>query len=301
MATQTRPGLSTSDVFKTTRRIEIRTSRLVNELFAGQYHSSFKGRGVEFVDVREYIPGDDIRTIHWNITARLGHPYIKRFTEERELTIIIAVDISGSENFGTNRRAKAELAAELVSLIAFSSLKNNDKVGLLLFSDQVEEYIPPRKSRSHALRLVRDTLTAEPAHPGTNISHALEHLNRVQKKKAIVFLISDFVDQGYAQNLSITQRHHDTIAFVLSDPMETTWPKLGRLLVQDAETGERAVVRSGSSLFRDAYTRTALAEKKALSTFFKKIKMDHVFFDTSKDYVKPLIAFFQERAQRYRR
>lgn len=294
-------GFNPTDVFRTTRRIEIRTSRLVNELFAGQYHSSFKGRGVEFHDVREYIPGDDVRNIHWSLTAKLGHPFIKRFTEERELTILIAVDISRSHSFGTIRRAKAELAAELVALIAFSSLKNNDKVGLLLFSDKIEEYIPPRKSRSHALRLVRDVLTIEPSSPGTNIDQALQYLNRVQKKKAIVFLLSDFLDEGFTQSLSITQRHHDSIAFVLSDPMEKAWPKIGRLLIQDAETGERAIIRGGRTLFRSAYEKTAAEEKKSLSTLFKKIKMDHVFFDTDKDYVKPLVSFFRERAQRYRR
>jgi uncharacterized protein (DUF58 family) len=301
MAASTQNGKSPTDIFKRTRRIEIRTSRLVNELFAGQYHSSFKGRGVEFNDVREYIPGDDVRTIHWSLTAKMGHPYIKRFTEERELTILIVVDISNSHSFGTIRRAKAELAAELVSLLAFSSLKNNDKVGLLLFSDQIEEFIPPRKSRSHALRLVRDVLTVEPKRPGTNINQALQYLNRIQKKKAIVFLLSDFIDDNFAQNLSITQRHHDTIAFVLSDPMEKKWPNIGRLLIQDAETGQRMILRGGRKDFKNAYERTAAAEKRNLSTLFKKIKMDHVFFDTDKDYVKPLIAFFKERAQRYRR
>jgi uncharacterized protein (DUF58 family) len=301
MLSPTQNGTSPTEIFKRTRRIEIRTSRLVNELFAGQYHSSFKGRGVEFNDVREYIPGDDVRTIHWNLTAKLGHPFIKRFTEERELTIMIAVDISNSHAFGTARRAKAELAAELVSLISFSSLKNNDKVGLLLFSDQIEEYIPPRKSRSHALRLVRDTLTVTPQNPGTNIDQALQYLNRVQKKKAIVFLISDFLDSNFEKSLSITQRHHDTIAFVLSDPMEKKWPRINRLLIRDAETNQPMIVRGRGKLFQSAYEKTAAIERKNLGTLFKKIKMDHVYFDTEKDYVKPLISFFKERAQRYRR
>ncbi len=301
MAASTPTGTSPSEILRRTQRIEIRTARLVNELFAGQYHSSFKGRGVEFHDVREYVPGDDVRTIHWALTAKMGQAYIKRFTEERELTIIIAVDISNSHAFGTVRRSKAELAAELVSLIAFSSLKNNDKVGLLLFSDQIEAYIPPRKSRSHALRLVRDVLTVQPKSAGTNINLALQHLNRIQKKKAIVFLLSDFIDQGFEQTLAITQRHHDTIAFVLSDPLEKKWPQVSRLLVQDAETGQRMILRGGRKDFKNVYEIAMASEKRKLTTFFRKIKMDHVFFATDKDYVKPLIAFFRERAMRFRR
>jgi uncharacterized protein (DUF58 family) len=294
-------ALNPSEIFSKTRRIEIRTSRLVDELFGGQYHSTFKGRGMEFSDVREYIPGDDVRNIHWSITAKLGHPYIKRFIEERELTILVAVDVSGSNSFGTRRRTKAELAAELVALIAFSSLKNNDKVGLLLFSDKIEEYIPPRKSKSHALRLVRDVLTFQPKRSGTNISHALEYVNRVQKKKAIVFVISDFFDENFEQNLFITQRHHDTIAFVLSDPMERAWPSVGRVLVQDAETGDRSIVNSSQRAFKDAYVRWSMGERERLAKLFKKTKMDHVFFETSHDYVKPLVTFFRERAQKARR
>ncbi len=289
-----------AEIFKKTRRIEIRTSRLVNELFGGRYLSTFKGRGMEFCDIREYIPGDDVRNIHWAVTARLGHPYIKRFTEERELTILIAVDVSASNSFGTRARFKSELAAELVALLAFSSLKNNDKVGLLLFSDRIETYIPPRKSKSHTLRLVRDVLSFEPQHAGTNIDTALQYLNRVQKKRAIVFLISDFVDVNFEKSLSITQRRHDTISFVLEDPLEQRWPKLGRVLVEDAETGHKQLISMKNSRAREVFERTMMDQRSARDILFGKMNMDRVVFQTNQDYVKPLMAFFQDRARRFR-
>ncbi|MCG3203366.1 MAG: hypothetical protein KCHDKBKB_00022 [Elusimicrobia bacterium] len=291
--------LTPAEIFAKTRRIEIRTSKLVNELFGGRYHSTFKGRGVEFADVREYIPGDDVRSIHWNITARLGAPYIKRFTEERELTILIAVDVSGSTRFGTRQKLKSELIAELVSLLAFAALKNNDKVGLLLFSDKIEEYIPPRKSKSHTLRLVRDVLGFIPESDGTNFNAALEYLNRVQKKRAIVFLISDFLDASYERNLTITQRRHDTVAFVVEDPMESEWPKIGKVVLEDSETKERALA-PGSAVFRTLYSKAAKARREIRDKTFAKINLDRVIFQTNQDYVKPLLVFFQERARRFR-
>lgn len=290
-----------SEIFRQTRRIEIRTSKLVNELFGGQYHSTFKGRGMEFSDVREYIPGDDVRSIHWNVTARLGHPYIKRFTEERELTILIAVDVSGSHMFGTKRRFKSELAAELVSILSFASLKNNDKVGLLLFSDQIETYIPPRKTKSHVLRLVRDVLTYTPRHKNTNLNEALQYLNRIQKKRAVVFIISDFIDENYQKTLTLTQRHHDTIAFVLEDPMENSWPLVNRLLIEDAETGERQLIKSGNRMFHDLYSRASLQDRLTRDQIFSKANIDRVIFRTDQDYVRPLLNFFQERSRRLKR
>ncbi len=291
--------LTPAEIFSKTRRIEIRTSRLVNELFGGRYHSTFKGRGVEFSDVREYIPGDDVRSIHWNITARLGTPFIKRFTEERELTILIAVDVSASTSFGTRSRLKSELAAELVSLLAFAALKNNDKVGLLLFSDKIEEFIPPRKSKSHTLRLVRDVLGFVPEGKGTNIDGALEYLNRVQKKRAIVFLISDFLDHDFERSLGITQRRHDTVAFVLEDPMEADWPLAKRLLLQDAETHERGLA-VGNAAFRADFGRSTQLQRSRRDRMFSKINLDRVVFRTNQDYVRPLLLFFQERARRFR-
>ncbi len=299
MAQETQAGPTPAEIFKKTRRIEIRTSRLVNELFGGKYHSTFKGRGMEFMDVREYVPGDDIRTLHWNITARLGQPFVKRFVEERELTILIAVDVSKSQRFGTRGRFKSELAAELVSLISFAALKNNDKVGLLLFSDKVESYIPPRKRRSHVLRLVRDVLTFNPESSGTNLSGALEYLNRVQKKRAVVFLISDFIDAGFEHLLATTQRHHDTIAMVMEDPLEQEWPSIGKVLVEDAETGAHGVV-SGKNGFRNLYARARNAEREARDYMFAKMKLDRIVLHTNQDYIKPLLYFFQDRARRFR-
>ncbi len=291
--------LTPAEIFAKTRRIEIRTSRLVNEMFGGRYHSTFKGRGVEFSDVREYVPGDDVRSIHWNITARLGLPYIKRFTEERELTILIAVDVSGSTGFGTRSRLKSELAAELVALLAFAALKNNDKVGLLLFSDKIEEFIPPRKSKSHTLRLVRDVLGFQPESTKTDINAALQYLNRVQKKRAIVFLISDFLDKNYEKSLGITQRRHDTVAFVLEDPMETEWPKVGRVLVEDAEEKKRGIA-PGSTAFRAAYEKAARWRREGRDRIFSKTRLDRVVFQTNQDYVRPLLTFFKERTRRFR-
>lgn len=299
MVEEIQGGLTPAEIFRKTRRIEIRTSRLVNELFGGTYHSTFKGRGMEFVDVREYVPGDDVRAIHWNITARLGQPYIKRFVEERELTILIAVDVSGSQRFGTRVRFKSDLAAELVSLISFAALKNNDKVGLLMFSDHIESYTPPRKRRSHALRLVRDVLSFNPKGKKTDITMALQYLNRVQKKRAIVFLISDFLGEGYDRILASTKRHHDTIAIVLEDPMEQEWPKIGKILIEDAETGRQAVAGE-NTLFRSQYIRqqNTLREKRDLQ--FAKMKLDRVVLKTNHDYVRPLLYFFQDRTRRFR-
>ncbi len=300
MPETTRAGINPADIFKKTRRIEIRTSRLVNELFGGRYHSTFKGRGMEFTDIREYVPGDDIRNIHWNVTARLGHPYIKQFTEERELTILIAVDVSRSHAFGTRQRFKSELAAELVALLAFASLKNNDKVGMLLFSEKIEKYIPPRKSKSHMLRLVRDILEFQPERTQTNIDNALQYINRVQKKRAIVFVISDFLDDGFEKSLSITQRHHDTIAFVVSDELETEWPNVGRVILEDAESGERTILPPSLSAFRSQYRKRTADLIQARDKMFAKINLDCVKFRTHEDYVKPLLNFFKERERRFR-
>jgi len=299
MAPASEKTLSTADIFAKTRRIEIRTSRLVNELFAGSYHSTFKGQGMEFLDVREYVAGDDIRAIHWGVTARLNHPYIKRFREERELTILIAVDMSHSHRFGTRNRYKSELTAEIVALLSFAALKNNDKVGLILFSDRVESYIPPRKTRSHALRLVRDALGFRPEGTGTDVAGALEYINRVQKRRAIVFVVSDFIDEGWERMLAITQKHHDTIVLAVEDPMERKWPDVGRLVVTDAETGQRGLT-AGTSLFRAAYDAKAAAARETRDRTFKRHKIDRVVFRTDQDYVRPLLTFFQERSRRKR-
>lgn len=294
-------GLKTpAELFNRIRRIEIRSSRLVNELFGGRYHSVFKGRGMSFVDTREYIPGDDIRNIHWPITARLGTPFVKRFTEERELTIVLAVDVSNSLAFGTKSRLKSELAAELVALLSFAALRNNDKIGLLLFSNTVESYLAPRKSKRHALRIIRDVLNHEPRSPGTDLTGALTYLNRIQKKKAVVFLISDFISEAYEQALSVTQKRHDTVAFVLQDPLETAWADIGRLLVEDAETSARGLIAPGRLISRTRLTSILKKRIEERDRIFKRRNVDHVVFETNKDYVQPLLRFFQERARRFR-
>lgn len=300
MASEKPTSLTPGGLLSRTRRIEIRTSRLVNELFGGKYHSTFKGRGMEFSDIREYVPGDDVRSIHWNVTARLGQPFVKRFVEERELTMLIAVDVSRSQTFGTRERLKSELAAELVAVLSLAALKNNDKIGLLLFSDVVETYLPPRKSRRHTLRLIRDVLGFVPERPGTNLNAALQYINRVQKKRAIVFLLSDFLDADYEKSLSITQRHHDTIAFVLEDPMERHWPPVGRIVLDDAETGNRVVLRGGKKEFFDFYARKSAESAMKRDALLAKLNVDRVLFQTNTDYVKPLMQFFQERTRRFR-
>jgi len=271
------------------RRIEIRTSKLVNDLFGGRYLSTFKGRGMEFLDVREYIPGDDIRNIHWNITARLGSAYVKRFTEERELTILVAVDVSRSLHFGTRGKLKSELAAELISILAFSALKNNDKIGLLLFSNETEKYIPPRKSKSHVLRMIKEVLNFEPKNPRTHLSSALQTINKIQKKRAVVFLISDFLDDDYITNLKITRRRHDTIAFILEDAMETSWPAIGKILLEDAETGKRVLAQGGSSQSRALFSSTSQFERQRLISELDKNNVDNVVFKTNEDMVSSLI------------
>ncbi|MFN0116913.1 MAG: DUF58 domain-containing protein [Elusimicrobiota bacterium] len=289
-----------SEFLEKIHRIEIRTNKLVNEVFGGRYQSTFKGRGMEFVDIREYVPGDDVRSIHWNVTARLGLPYVKRFTEERELTIILAVDVSRSHVFGTKGQLKSELAAELVALLAFACLRNNDKVGLLLFSDQVEGYIAPRKTKKHALRLVSDVLRFKPAHQGTNINKALEFLNKVQKKRAVVFLISDFIDENYEKLLSITQNHHDTVAMIIEDSMEVNWPKINSILLEDAESNSRMLYPKATKSFLSSFSLNINAQKNNRDRLFSKIKMDKIFFQTDRDYVRPLLQFFQQRERRFR-
>src|SRR3990172_2566208 len=228
-----------AEILKKVRRIEIRTNRLVNESLAGEYHSVFKGRGIEFSEVREYSPGDDIRTIDWNVTARLDHPFIKVFEEERELTVMLLIDLSGSQFFRSQGQLKGDVGVELSAILVFSAMKNNDRVGAILFSDQIEKFIPPRKGRSHALRIVRELISFEPQRPATSIKTALEYLNQVQKKRSIVFVISDFMDQGYEAALRIAGKRHDLIGITLLDPRENELPKVGLITFRDAETGQQ--------------------------------------------------------------
>jgi uncharacterized protein (DUF58 family) len=291
------------DLIRTIRRIEIRTRHLVNESFAGEYHAIFKGRGMDFDDVRPYQPGDQVRSIDWNVTARMGVPFIKRYVEERELTVILAVDASASGRFGTADRSKREIGAELAAVLAFSAISNNDKVGLLIFTDQVELHIPPRRGRRHVLRLIRDLLTFEPAGRGTDIALALARLNRVLKRRAIIFLLSDFLldYRAYQRDLVITNRRHDVVAVTLTDPREMTWPAVGLVSLKDPETGATTCIDTANAAWRDAFARESASGRAARNGALTQAKVDRIDVIVGQDYVAPLLAFFRTRARRLRR
>lgn len=286
------------EVLKQVRRIEISTRGLVNEVFSGEYHSVFKGRGMNFAEVREYQYGDDIRSIDWNVTARSGAPFVKIFEEERELTVMLVVDVSASGDFGSRQRLKSEVAVEICALMAFSATKNNDKVGLIIFSDRIEKFVPPRKGRKHVLRVLRELLYHEPEGRGTDITGALEYLTHVQRKKAVTFLVSDFRDDGFERALSIAGRRHDLIAVRLSDVREQELPPLGYLELEDPETGERVVVNTSSPDFRQAFEGTVARRRSELDRALRRSKVDVIEIDPGEPYVKPLMRFFQERARR---
>jgi uncharacterized protein (DUF58 family) len=291
--------VETKELLKKVRQLEIRTRGLVNQVFSGEYHSVFKGRGMAFSEVREYQIGDDVRTIDWNVTARFDHPFIKIFEEERELTVMLLVDLSGSQFFGSQRQLKRDIAVEISAILAFSAMKNGDKVGALLFSDQIERFIPPRKAQSHALRIVRELISFEPKRPATSIRGALEYLNHVLKKRSIVFVISDFLDSGYETALRIAGKRHDLIGIRLLDPRENELPKVGLITFRDAETGAQRWVdttdRRVAASFR-AYRRSAEDSRK--STFIKA-KLDSIEVRLDKPYMKPLVDFFRLRERRW--
>jgi len=287
------------ELLKQVRQIEIRTKGLVNQVFSGEYHSVFKGRGMEFSEVREYTFGDDIRNIDWNVTARFGHPYIKIFEEERELTVILLVDLSGSLSFGTIDKTKQQMAAELSAILAFSALKNNDKVGLFLFSDKIEKFIPPRKGRTHVLRIIRELLSFKPEGKMTNIKTALEYMNHTIKKKSIVFLISDFMDEGYEKILRIVGKKHDLIGIVINDQREKSIPKMGLVKFSDAETGKERWIDTSSSKVQNwihKYYAKLSMERKAL---FLSSRLDSIEIKTGENYITPLVNFFRLRERRW--
>jgi uncharacterized protein (DUF58 family) len=286
------------EVIRRVRRLEIRTRRLVDESLAGSYHSVFRGRGMEFAEVREYVPGDDIRTIDWNVSARSGHPFVKKFTEERELTVVLMVDASGSEWFGTGASTKMQMSAEISALLAFSAIRNNDRVGLLLFTDRTELYLPPRKGREHALRVLREVLTIRPEGRGTRIGQALEYLQRVLTKRAVVFVVSDFEDEGFDKILRVAARKHDVVAIAVSDPREEQLPDVGLVSVEDPETGERGVLDAGSARVRRAYEEFAERSRHALRETFRRTGVDLLELSTGEPYEVPLVRFFHERARR---
>lgn len=283
------------ELFKKIRHIEIRTKGLVNEMFGGEYHSAFKGRGMEFAEVRPYQIGDDIRTIDWNVSARSGETFVKVFEEEREQTVLLVVDISGSENFGSRVQFKREAAAEICAVIAFSAIQNNDKVGLLLFSDQVELFVPPKKGRRHVLRVIRDLFAHEPQSRGTDIGAALEHALHVLNRRSIILLISDFLDQQFEKPLRAIARRHDTIAVHLHDPREAELPAMGLVEFTDAETGEHRVIDTGSERARQIYANLARQRLDALNELFRRSRLDVIRIQTDQGYIDPLITFFRKR------
>ena len=287
------------EIFRNIRRIEIRTKRLVNDLFSGEYHSTFKGHGMEFEEVRQYLPGDDIRLIDWNVTARTGYPHIKKFREERELSVIFLVDMSSSGFFGTRERFKEETAAELCAVLAFSAIKNNDKVGMIIFTDRIEKFIPPKKGKAHVLRLIREILYFKPVGTGTDISSALEYFNRVIKKKSVVFLISDFLSEDYIKPLQIANRKHDIIAMKISDPRELSFEDVGLIELEDAETGDVMLIDTGSQEFRLDFAQKAEADNYGLRRSFKLINLDFIQIITNQSYIVPLINFFKLREKRH--
>jgi uncharacterized protein (DUF58 family) len=289
----------TKELLKQVKQIEIRTRGVVNDVFSGEYHSVFKGRGMEFSEVREYNFGDDIRNIDWNVTARFGHPYIKIFEEERELTVMLLVDMSGSLVFGSVEKTKQQIAAELSAILAFSALKNNDKVGLILFTDRIEKFVPPRKGKSHSLRIIREVLSFEPQGKATNIRQALEYFNHTIKKKAIVFLISDYIDGGYDKILRIVGKKHDLIGIVLRDPREKSLPKAGLIKFSDAETGEIRYLDTSDNIVQ----KSILEENKQWTEYRRQLfltsRLDSIDIETSGSYIKPLVDFFKLREKRW--
>lgn len=280
------------------RRIEIRTNRLVNDLFGGEYESVFKGQGIEFADVREYIPGDDIRTIDWNVTARSQHPFVKKFVETRELTVLFAVDMSGSQYFGSLDKLKSEIAAEITAILAFSAVKNNDKTGLLITSETVEKFVPVKKGRNHALRVIREILGYQPQKKKTNLVAAMEYLHRVLTRTSVIFLISDFMDQGYEKALKILSQKHDVIAIHLRDPLEQKFPAAGLVELRDQESGQTMLVDTTSSAFRNHFQKTAETRQAALEKLFKRLQIDKIDIPTNASYVEPLFKFFKSRERK---
>ena len=288
-----------AELIKNIRKLEIRTNRMVDEIIGGAYHSVFKGRGIEFDEVREYTPEDDVRDIDWNVTARMGTPFIKKYVEERELSVMLVVDVSQSGNFGSGDKTKRDKAIEVAAMLAFSAIRNNDKVGLLLFSDEIELYLPPRSGRKHTLRLIRELVAHTPAHTGTNIDMALQETIRVLSKRAVVFLISDFLDTNYRRSLRIANRRHDVIAVRITDKTERQWPLGCRILLEDSENGS-TVIFGGSGVSQRRYIEAAMAERESQKHICDQAKVDLIDLDTNSDALGPMIDFFRRRRNRQR-
>jgi uncharacterized protein (DUF58 family) len=288
--------VETSELLKKIRAIEIRTRGLSNQIFSGEYHSAFKGRGMAFRENREYQHGDEIRTIDWNVTARMGHPFVKVFEEERELTAVILADVSASGEFGSSLRLKRRLIAEIAAVLSFSAIQNNDKAGVILFSEQIEKFIPPKKGKTHILRIISELLQFEPKHKGTNIAHALEYLSQAIKKRCIVFVLSDFLDTDFERALSVASRKHDLIAIRVRDRFDKELPALGIIRVADKETGEWKWINTSSASQRKKFAAKVAAHDAQLKELFRKSGVDIAEVDTSGDYVKPLMNLFKRRS-----
>lgn len=286
-----------TELLKKVRRIEIKSRGLTRQVFAGQYHSAFKGKGMTFSEVREYQYGDDIRAIDWNVTARFNHPYIKIHEEERELTVMLLIDVSGSGDYGTRSQLKKDLITEVAAVLSFSAIDNNDKIGVILFSDKVEKFIPPQKGRKHILRIISELLDFTPENSGTNISESLRYLTNVIKKRCTAFLISDFRDIGYAKSLQIANNKHDVVALHVYDRRESELPKIGLIRVRDNESGRESWVDTGLKRVRDEYSRKWQSHQIMMNEIFKKAGVDTVNLETGSDYVKPLIQLFRRRGQ----
>lgn len=287
--------MEASELIKKVRKIEIKTRGLSNHIFAGEYHSAFKGRGMAFSEVREYQYGDDIRNIDWNVTARFNHPYVKVFEEERELTVVLLVDVSGSREFGTSQRLKKTLLAELAAVISFSAIQNNDKIGVILFTDKVEKFIPPKKGRQHILRVIRELIEFEPQNRTTNIAEGLRYLTNAIKKRSVAFLISDFISPDFEDAIKIANRKHDLVALRIYDRRETQLPPIGLVQVKDAETGQYTWVDTSSAKVRDHYAQWWRTRQSSLNELFLRSGVDNTMIRTDEDYVKPLINLFKQR------
>ena len=287
--------MDTKELLKKVRKIEIKTKGLSSQVFSGEYHSAFKGKGMAFSEVREYMPGDEIRTIDWNVTARFNHPYVKVFEEERELTVMLLVDISASESFGTKSLLKRELIAELCAVLSFSATQNNDKIGVILFTDQTELYIPPKKGKKHILRIIRELIQFKPEHKKTDIHKALKYFNNMIKKRSIAFVISDFMDNGYEDALKIANKKHDIVALKIEDDFEKELPNVGWIELADAETGEATWVNTSSNSVRKQYKANGLKRDKRIQETFRKAGVDFTTINTKKPYIIPLMNLFKRR------
>ena len=287
------------DLLKKIQQIQIHTRRLVNEAFVGEYHSVFKGRGMEFDEVREYQPGDEIRTIDWNVTARMGRPFIKRYVEERELTVMLLVDVSASGNFGSIKHLKNEVATEICAILALSAIKNNDKVGMIMFTDKIEKFIPPKKGPKHVLRVIRELLCSQPTGKGTNISVALEYLNKITHRRTISFIVSDFIANDYAHAVRIANKRHDMIAITIVDPREQELPNVGFIELRDAESDEILLLDTADSLARREFGALNNRRRLEQTRLFRSMGVDEILINTNRHHVEPIVRFFRMREKRY--